>query len=232
MSQLPPFAPPVQGRSPVPRRSVRGSRSTIATRHARRVLVVGEGELLVGALGALVREAGMEARTCCVLDLAADGRFAPDLAILGPGSLTQILDSAAAVRELHPDVPLVAIVGEADATTIAVATRAGFAGLLDVHAEAPELLNALRRVSEGSTVYPATVVRDRRAEAAAGLSDRQRDVLRLVAEGCTNAEIADELMLSVNTVKFHVRAIFRALRICSRVEAALVWASLEHDPIG
>jgi DNA-binding NarL/FixJ family response regulator len=75
-------------------------------------------------------------------------------------------------------------------------------------------------------------VRHRCAEAAAGLSDRQRDVLRLVAEGRTNAEIAAELMLSVNTVKFHVRSIFRALRICSRVEATLAWSSLDHDPIG
>jgi|1186.fasta_scaffold38708_2 DNA-binding NarL/FixJ family response regulator len=232
MSQVPQLAPTVLGTSAAARRAARGSRRPVPRSHARTVLVVGEGELLVGALGALVREAGMEARTCSVLDLVADRRFTPDLAILGPGSLTQILESAAAVRGLHPDIPLVAIVGEADATTIAVATRAGFAGLLDVHAEAPELLSALRRVGEGSTVYPATVVRHRRAEAAASLSDRQRDVLRLVAEGRTNAEIADELMLSVNTVKFHVRSIFRALRIGSRVEAALAWASLEHDPIG
>jgi DNA-binding NarL/FixJ family response regulator len=231
-TQVPPLASAVLGRSPAARRALHGARHPARDGEPRRVLLVGEAELLVGALGALVREAGMEARSGSPLDLVDDPLFAPDLAILGPGSLTHLLDLAAAVRRLHPDVPVVALVGEADATTIAVASRAGFAGLLDVHAEPIELLHALRRVGEGATVYPATVVRDRQAEAAATLSDRQRDVLRLVAEGRTNAEIAGELMVSVNTVKFHVRSIFRALRICSRVEAALVWASLEHDPIG
>jgi two-component system, NarL family, response regulator DevR len=231
MSQVPQLAPSLFGSPSTARRAPRASRLHVHHRHAPRVLVMGEGELLVGALASLVREAGMEARACSPARLEEDGAV-PDIAILGPGSLTQILDLAATVRLIHPDVPLVALVGEADATTVAVASRARFAGLLDLHAEGPELVAALRRIGEGATVYPATVVRHRCAEAAAGLSDRQRDVLRLVAEGRTNAEIAAELMLSVNTVKFHVRSIFRALRICSRVEAALAWASLDHDPIG
>ena len=52
------------------------------------------------------------------------------------------------------------------------------------------------------------------------LSARQREVLRLVVAGYSNAQIAAELVISVNTVKFHVRSIFRELGIRSRVDAA------------
>ena len=231
MSQTSHPAPPVFGATPRSRRTLRASATHRQTRRPRRVLVVADGRLLAAAIAALLREAGMEARAGDA-DALVDGPIAPDLVIVGPGTATQIEELAAAVRALHPGVPLVALVGEADAATIAVASRAGLAGLLDLHGDAPELAHALRRVAEGATVYPATVVHDRRAEAAAALSDRQRDVLRLLAEGRTNAEIAEELMVSVNTVKFHVRSIFRALRICSRVEAALAWTALQHHPLG
>ena len=231
MSQVPHHAPPALGAAQPSRRARRASATHREARRPRRVLVVADGRLLAAAIAALLREAGMEARAGDA-DALVDGPAAPDLAIVGPGTAAQVAELAAAVRDLHPDVPVVALVGEADAATIAVASRAGLAGLLDLHGDAPELAHALRRVAEGATVYPATVVHDRRAQAAAALSDRQRDVLRLLAEGRTNAEIAQELMVSVNTVKFHVRSIFRALRICSRVEAALAWTALQHHPLG
>jgi LuxR family transcriptional regulator, maltose regulon positive regulatory protein len=60
----------------------------------------------------------------------------------------------------------------------------------------------------------------------AALSRRQRDVLRLVAAGRSNVEIADELFISVNTVKFHLRSIFRQLGIANRVQAAQRYAEL------
>jgi DNA-binding NarL/FixJ family response regulator len=58
------------------------------------------------------------------------------------------------------------------------------------------------------------------------LSARQREVLRLVVAGWSNAQIAAELVISVNTVKFHVRTIFRELGIRSRVDAARRFGSL------
>jgi DNA-binding NarL/FixJ family response regulator len=73
-------------------------------------------------------------------------------------------------------------------------------------------------------VFPATVVMD---HPTARLSARQRDVLALVAAGRSNQEIAHDLTITVNTVKFHVRTIFRDLGIHNRVEAAHVWTELQ-----
>jgi DNA-binding NarL/FixJ family response regulator len=64
-------------------------------------------------------------------------------------------------------------------------------------------------------------------ENPAGLTDRQLDVLRLVAEGRTNAEIADELVLSVRTVDHHVSAVLAKLGVATRQEAAAAATELE-----
>ena len=58
------------------------------------------------------------------------------------------------------------------------------------------------------------------------LSARQREVLRLVVAGYSNAQIAEELVISVNTVKFHVRPIVRERGIRSRVDAARRYAPM------
>ena len=55
---------------------------------------------------------------------------------------------------------------------------------------------------------------------------RQREVLRLVVAGYSNAQVAAELVISVNTVKFHVRTIFRELDLRSRVDAARRYGAL------
>ena len=52
------------------------------------------------------------------------------------------------------------------------------------------------------------------------LTDRERDVLRLIAEGLTNQEIADRLVISLNTVKTHVKSIYHKLDVRNRAEAA------------
>ncbi|HET9556879.1 MAG TPA: helix-turn-helix transcriptional regulator, partial [Actinomycetota bacterium] len=60
----------------------------------------------------------------------------------------------------------------------------------------------------------------------AGLTDRQLEVLQLLAEGLTNAEIADRLVVSVRTVDHHVAAILAKLNVASRREAARAAADL------
>jgi DNA-binding NarL/FixJ family response regulator len=85
------------------------------------------------------------------------------------------------------------------------------------------ILDALRQVMVGRVVYPA-----RWQEHAANvdddpivsLSQRQRDVLNLIAKGCSNEEIAQQLCISRNTVKFHMRELFTRLNVRNRVEAA------------
>jgi DNA-binding NarL/FixJ family response regulator len=80
------------------------------------------------------------------------------------------------------------------------------------------LVDALRRLTEGETVIDPTIVsrllgRRRHADPVAELSAREREVLELVAEGCSNAAIAKRLFVTERTVEWHVQHIFRKLRI-------------------
>ena len=91
----------------------------------------------------------------------------------------------------------------------------------------PDLVLTLQRVSAGEAVYPCGWLRA--AHRADGdsierqLSDRQRDVLELLAEGLGNRSIAEALNISPNTVKFHIRQIYQRLDVTNRVEATLLF---------
>jgi DNA-binding CsgD family transcriptional regulator len=80
----------------------------------------------------------------------------------------------------------------------------------------------------GEVVLPRGLLRlwvgeQRRPGPGIGLSARQREVLGLVAEGLSNAEIAGRLFLSESTVKQHLRAAYKALGVKNRREAAALW---------
>lgn len=97
-----------------------------------------------------------------------------------------------------------------------------------------DLLAALQHIVSGHTVFPAgwhEVAAREPADRAllASLSPRQREVLELLAAGRRNEEIATELFLSPNTVKFHVRAILARLGVRNRVEAAQLLSQLKHE---
>jgi len=120
-------------------------------------------------------------------------------------------------------VRIVLLARLADAAAVGGAVELGVHGLVDAQAPGHELAQAVRDVVAGRRILPALTAVDGGA-AKVALSSRQLDVLRLVAHGLSNQEIAAELVISVNTVKFHVRTIFRQLGIHNRVEAARVWA--------
>ncbi len=82
-----------------------------------------------------------------------------------------------------------------------------------------QLVEALERIHCGEPIGAGDAVRSRRA--AAVLTEREREVLALLACGASNREIARELYLSVDTVKTHVRHLFRKLGVGNRTQAAL-----------
>lgn len=82
-----------------------------------------------------------------------------------------------------------------------------------------ELVDALERIHRGEQVG---VGGDRRAADESALTDRETEVLVLLAQGCSNREIARELYLSVDTIKTHVRNLFGKLDVNNRTQAALV----------
>jgi DNA-binding NarL/FixJ family response regulator len=116
------------------------------------------------------------------------------------------------------------------------AIDAGAAGFVLKDATAQDLIRAVRTVASGAAwidpqvmprvlaIYRTTVLpQARRQERAAELTDREHDVLRLIAGGATNAEIADTLHVSGGTVKSHVGSIFTKLGVRDRA-GAIVYA--------
>jgi DNA-binding NarL/FixJ family response regulator len=137
---------------------------------------------------------------------------------------------AAALRSAADPIPTLIVPASIDSDGIGRAAAAGVEGVVERTRPPGSIVMALHQVSAGSAVYPAmrggVTTRLRAAGQLEVLSPRRREVLRLVAEGRSNAEIATQLYISVNTVKFHLRAIFRELGIRNRVEAARRYADI------
>ncbi len=110
--------------------------------------------------------------------------------------------------------------------------RGGLGGMLPRQTETGRLAGALRAAAEGWVVldpgYASQVAPDaaRPEDLAEPLTDRETDVLRLLAEGLSNRAIAHQLGISEHTVKFHVNAILGKLGAQSRTEAAMRAAAL------
>jgi DNA-binding NarL/FixJ family response regulator len=113
---------------------------------------------------------------------------------------------------------------------VAAALRAGVAGYLPKTAPAARLIDAVRQVHAGHVVLEAEmtgrlarVLRD--DSGATALSGRELEVIRLVAQGLRNKEIAQQLQISLRTVEGHMQGIFAKLGVGSRTEAILAAAT-------
>ncbi|MEU6069800.1 MULTISPECIES: response regulator transcription factor [Streptomyces] len=134
-----------------------------------------------------------------------------------------------------PDPPVVAMLTTFDADEyVATALRSGAAGFLLKDTDPEQLPYLVRALAEGGTVLSSKVTRtvvdayldkDLREPAVhltARLTERERAVLVLMAQGLANTDIGDRLHLSTGTVKGHVSAVLSKLRVSSRVQAVLV----------
>jgi NarL family two-component system response regulator LiaR len=138
------------------------------------------------------------------------------------------MDGITATREIHkkyPQVKVIALTSFAEQNMVQGALQAGAIGYLQKNVTAKELGNAIRSACMGRmTLSPeATQVL---AQSVAQpqipgeqLTERERDVLKCMVEGLNNNEIAERLVVSLGTVKFHISNIFHKLGVDSRVEA-------------
>jgi DNA-binding NarL/FixJ family response regulator len=115
------------------------------------------------------------------------------------------------------------------------AIRAGASGFLLKDVRPSQLVDAIRVVADGEALLAPAVTKrllerfaatlptpEERAPAVATLTDRERDVLELVAAGLSNAEIAERLFLGETTVKTHVSSLLRKLGLRDRVQAVVL----------
>jgi len=146
------------------------------------------------------------------------------------------------LRENYPAVSVVMLSGMNDRDNVVRALDKGALGFIPKSGSREVLVNALRLILAGGIYIPPEILidnsesksaptppADRRSPAALGLTPRQVEVLALMMQGKSNKLICRALHLAEPTVKNHVSAIFKALGVANRTEAALAAAGLNWD---
>ncbi len=136
------------------------------------------------------------------------------------------IEATAAIKRELPDTEVIALTSVLEDASVIGAIRAGALGYLLKDTKAEELIQAIKAASEGqvqlSPQAAARLMREVRApESPETLTDRETEVLRLLAQGRSNKEVAHQLTIGEKTVKTHVSSILAKLNVSSRTQAAL-----------
>ncbi|SFB24964.1 LuxR C-terminal-related transcriptional regulator [Azotobacter beijerinckii] len=214
-----------------------------------KILIADDHALIVAAVQAKLAQLDEDVEFRCAgrLDeLFAAAGEAPDLALVDlamPGA--RDCEHIARLRERHPALPLIVLSGSDDPSLIRALLDLGVRGYLPKAYNAEILLSAVRLVLVGGTYIPPIVLGlpgfsgplERAAfphDAADALellqrqlTERQVEVLRLLSQGKPNKLIARELGICEGTVKIHLTAVFRVLKVHNRTAAVVMANSLD-----
>jgi DNA-binding NarL/FixJ family response regulator len=196
-----------------------------------RVVIAEDSALLREGLVRLLEDRGYEVAAAvadAVSLLAAVAEHHPDVVVtdirMPPTHTDEGLRAAAELRRYHPEIGVL-VLSQYIETTYATALLAGNAGgvgylLKDRVADAAEFAGALERVAAGGTALDPEVVTklmraSRQIGGLGGLTPREREVLELMAEGRSNAAIAEAMVISSGAVEKHVASIFGKLGLPS-----------------
>ena len=144
-----------------------------------------------------------------------------------------VMDGTTAIEHIStrfPDVRIVALTSFHDVPLARSALEAGAIGYVFKDADEEELISAVRLAAEGRGLVALEVMKGLLEQPAGeteyevSLTERERDVLRLVTDGKTNPEIAEGLSISVSTAGFHVHNILTKLGAKTRTEAVTIAA--------
>jgi DNA-binding NarL/FixJ family response regulator len=193
-----------------------------------RIVVADDNALLREGIASLLEEAGHEVvgRSGDADDLLLKVRsYTPDVAIVDvrmpPNDADDGLVAAAKIRESYPDVAVLVLSQHLEAAYMLelVGEDASGVGYLlkDRVRDVAEFVDAVERVASGGTAFDPEVVKTlvsgHRHSLLDDLTERERSVLTLLAEGRSNRAIAKKLYLSTRAVERHVQTIFQKLRL-------------------
>jgi DNA-binding NarL/FixJ family response regulator len=204
-----------------------------------RVIIADDHALWRAGLSQLLEAEGLE-----VAGEATTGDEALELAHTNPGAVLLLdiampgrldgLATAARLKERGDDVKVIIVSGRDDRDALFSAIAAGARGYIAKDAEPAQLIGAIHLVADGGSAFGGSVA-EGLAEGIDGLSyspgeyerrrldlsERQLQVLRLLATSMTSAQIASQLFLSTKTVQNHISAIYRKLGVGSRSDAVV-----------
>jgi len=138
-----------------------------------------------------------------------------------------IMDGVAAIaiiKKQNPAIQIIALTSFQEDELVQNALKGGAIGYLMKNVSARELAAAIRAAKDGKmTLSPeaaqALVHASQQAQETESLTEREREVLKLMVEGLNNAEIAERLVISLSTVKYHISNILMKLGVDNRVAA-------------
>ncbi len=199
-----------------------------------RVLIADDHPVFRDGLHALVEAApdldfvgeattGIEA-----VDLAASGRPAVILMDLRMPELSGI-EATRRILEADPTVGILIVTMSEDDESLFAAMRAGARGYIPKDAERGEILSAIRAAAVGEAVFGASIARrvaeffaaprSPAAEPFPDLTERENEILELIAQGRSNSDIAARLGITSKTVRNHVANVFNKLQVADRSQA-------------
>ena len=199
-----------------------------------RVLIADDHPVFRDGLRALVESApdldlAGEATTGTeAVDLAASGRPAVILMDLSMQELSGI-EATRRILEADPGVRILIVTMSEDDESLFAAMRAGARGYIPKDAERGQILSAIRATALGEAVFGASIARrvadffaaprSPAAEPFPGLTERENEILELIAQGRSNGDIAARLAIAPKTVRNHVANVFNKLQVADRSQA-------------
>ena len=195
-------------------------------------------EALRGVLQELKPEAGVIDASSCreALELAQANAAELDLVLLDLGLPDgDGFETLGELRDLYPAVAIVVLSASKDRDSVTKALDLGALGFIPKSASRAVMVSALQLVFAGGIYVPPEILQSQEAPMTApvsapmspgelGLTERQIDVLALMMQGKSNKAVCRELDLAEATVKNHITAILRALKVTNRTEAVIAVA--------
>lgn len=210
-----------------------------------RIVIVEDNAVVRAGMEELVNSIpGCECAACCSSGeeaLRFIPRLKPDLVMMDIHlpNLSGI-ECTSKLKQQMPGLAVLMITVYEDETRIFQALKAGASGYILKRSHPGEIVQAIAEVLAGGAPMTSSIARKvvesfrdhgSPPSADSGLSRREREILQALSRGLANKEIADELNINIETVRWHLKQIYEKLHVHGRTEAAVKFLSMRDPPL-